>query len=139
MATAAWPCRRGTVARPPHCDRPRKDARFHIVARTERRAKAPLACIYRHSRVPRNSQTGLNVFRTPTSLQPSAPSTMQAPALGVDNQRPLELAELSQQLRSTDPAALLVPPWLLRRVIKEERKVLGLGLRIPHRRCFVIS
>jgi hypothetical protein len=50
----------------------------------------------------------------------------------------LTLAELRSALRQTDPAALLVPPRILRRVIKRDRDLAGIGLQAPHRHCYVI-
>jgi hypothetical protein len=47
--------------------------------------------------------------------------------------------ELQRLLTSVEPGALLVPPRLLRRVIKQHRKVGGIGLLVPHRKCFVIE
>jgi hypothetical protein len=47
--------------------------------------------------------------------------------------------ELQRLLKSVEPAAVLVPPRLLRRVIKQHRKVGGLGLLVPHRKCLVIQ
>ncbi len=51
----------------------------------------------------------------------------------------LTLAELEQAVRSADPAALLVPPRILRRVIKQDAGVSAIGLRVPHRKSYVIS
>src|SRR5438105_10389576 len=51
----------------------------------------------------------------------------------------LDLAELGQLLQATDPAALLVPPRLLRRIIKHDRKLTGLGLQVPHHKSYVID
>ncbi len=51
----------------------------------------------------------------------------------------LTLAELDQALRATDPTALLVAPRILRRVIKQDAGVSGLGLRVPHRKTYVIG
>src|SRR5262249_17763867 len=52
---------------------------------------------------------------------------------------PLTIGELEQALLATDPAALLVPPRILRRVIKHARRVPGIGLQVPHRKTFVIG
>ena len=52
---------------------------------------------------------------------------------------PLTVADLDRRLRATDPAALLVPPRLLRRVIKRDRHLSGFGLQVPHRKCYVIG
>lgn len=49
------------------------------------------------------------------------------------------IAELQQILRRTEPAALLVPPRILRRVIKRDRGLTGPGLQVPHRKSYVIA
>jgi hypothetical protein len=51
----------------------------------------------------------------------------------------MELAELEQALRSTDPAAFLLKPRFLRRVIKYDRQPPGIGLQVPHRKSHVIG
>src|SRR5262249_42659290 len=51
----------------------------------------------------------------------------------------LDLAELGRLLRAADPAALLVPARLLRRVIKRDRKLTGLGLQVPHHKSYVLG
>src|SRR5205807_4261223 len=38
-----------------------------------------------------------------------------------------------------DLAALLVPPRALRRIIKRDRQLTGLGLQVPHRKSYVIN
>ncbi len=48
-------------------------------------------------------------------------------------------ADLTDLLESVDPAALLVPPRLLRRIIKHDRKLTHFGLQVPHRKCYVIG
>jgi hypothetical protein len=60
------------------------------------------------------------------------------PVIGSDV-RPLDPAELGRLLRAADPAALLVPPRLLSRVIKHDRNLTGLGLQVPHRKSYVIG
>src|SRR5690349_17393555 len=50
----------------------------------------------------------------------------------------MDPTELAQLLAGVEPAALLVPARLLRRVIKHDRRVPGMGLQVPHRRCLVI-
>ncbi len=52
---------------------------------------------------------------------------------------PLSVIDLDRRLRAVDPAVLLVPPRLLRRVIKHDRKLPGIGLQVPHRKCYVIG
>src|SRR5438270_405621 len=53
--------------------------------------------------------------------------------------RMLTVAELDHRLRAADPAVMLVPPRLLRRIIKRDRKLAGVGLQVPHRKCYVIG
>jgi len=52
---------------------------------------------------------------------------------------PLELAELSHLLETADAGAVLAPPRLLRRIIKRDRKLPGIGLQVPHRKAYVID
>jgi hypothetical protein len=49
------------------------------------------------------------------------------------------MADLAEALRRTDPAALLVPARILRRVIKKDRGLGGVGLQVPHRKSYVIG
>src|SRR5262249_169350 len=42
-------------------------------------------------------------------------------------------------IKAVDPAAFLVPPRILRRVIKQHRHLPGLGLLVPHRKCYAID
>jgi hypothetical protein len=51
----------------------------------------------------------------------------------------LTVLDLDRRLRAAEPAALLVPPRLLRRVIKKDRKLSGVGLQVPHRKCYVVA
>src|SRR4051794_1570977 len=51
------------------------------------------------------------------------------------NDRPIDL---SRAVAQADPSALLVPPRILRRVIKKHRGLGGLGLRVPHPRLYLI-
>ncbi len=50
----------------------------------------------------------------------------------------LSIAELDDALRVTDSSVLLVSPRILRRVIKIVCDIGGIGLRVPHRKTFVI-
>ncbi len=52
---------------------------------------------------------------------------------------PLGVEELERRLRVADPAALLVSPRILRRVIKRDRNLPGIGLQVPHRKGYVIG
>jgi hypothetical protein len=47
--------------------------------------------------------------------------------------------ELERLLTEADPAAVLVPPRILRRVIKKHGHVVGLGLQVPHRKSYVLG
>src|SRR5712672_3513363 len=51
----------------------------------------------------------------------------------------LSLPQLEEALQAADPTAVLVPPRILRRVIKESARIGGIGLRVPHRKTYVIS
>src|SRR5262245_58277756 len=59
--------------------------------------------------------------------------TGQHPALTIG------AAEVQELLTDADPAALLVPPRLLRRVIKQDRNIGGVGLQVPHRKTYTIG
>jgi hypothetical protein len=52
---------------------------------------------------------------------------------------PLDVASLERAIRATDSAAFLVAPRILRRVIKQDAGVSGIGLRVPHRKTYVIA
>jgi hypothetical protein len=45
---------------------------------------------------------------------------------------------LGRLLQEVEPAALLVPPRILRRVIKQHCGLGGLGLRVPHRKSYIV-
>ncbi len=51
----------------------------------------------------------------------------------------LTLVELEGILQRTDPSVLLVPPRILRRVIKQDRGLSGLGLQVPHYKSYVLG
>ncbi len=51
----------------------------------------------------------------------------------------IDFAELQHLVRAVEPAAVFLPPRLLRRVIKCDRGVPGFGLVVPHRRSLVIG
>ena len=51
----------------------------------------------------------------------------------------ITLAELQRILSQAEPAALLVPPRILRRVIKQDRRLGGLGLQVPHRKSYALD
>lgn len=52
--------------------------------------------------------------------------------------RAMDLAPTERSLRSSVPSAILVDPRLVRRVIKRHRDLGGLGLHVPHARCYAI-
>lgn len=49
------------------------------------------------------------------------------------------IQSLRRALQSVDRAALLVEPRIMRRVIKQDRRVAGLGLYVPHQRTYTIQ
>lgn len=51
----------------------------------------------------------------------------------------LTAEELQRAVWEADPAAFLVLPRILRRVIKHDRRLVGFGLRAPHRKSYVIG
>jgi hypothetical protein len=51
----------------------------------------------------------------------------------------LTVAELQRRLTQVEPAALLVPPRILRRVIKRDRGLTSPGLQVPHRKSYVAA
>ncbi len=52
---------------------------------------------------------------------------------------PIDAARLEQALLAADRAVCLAPPRILRRVIKADRRLVGLGLRVPHVKSYVIA
>jgi hypothetical protein len=51
----------------------------------------------------------------------------------------LTRTDLERILTGLDPGVVLAPPRILRRVIKKDRGLGGLGLRVPHRKSYVIA
>jgi hypothetical protein len=49
------------------------------------------------------------------------------------------VADLQRFLTRAEPAALLVPPRILRRVIKRDRGLGGPGLQVPHHKSYVLD
>ncbi|HEY6565858.1 MAG TPA: hypothetical protein VIY86_15350, partial [Pirellulaceae bacterium] len=47
--------------------------------------------------------------------------------------------ELKWAINAVEPDALLVDPWVMRRVIWFDRKLTGLGFRVPHRETYTIE
>jgi hypothetical protein len=52
---------------------------------------------------------------------------------------PLQLTDLQHRLAAADPAALLVKPRLLRRVVRRHGHAPGFGLLLPHTQSYVID
>jgi hypothetical protein len=51
----------------------------------------------------------------------------------------MRLAELQQALREADPAAVLVAPRVLERIIQGQRQLSSLFEQVPHRKCYVVD
>jgi hypothetical protein len=51
----------------------------------------------------------------------------------------IETAELARLLTAVDAGVLLTPSRILRRVIKQDRRLMGIGLQVPHRKVYVIG
>jgi hypothetical protein len=51
----------------------------------------------------------------------------------------IEAADLQRRLHAVEPAALLVPSRVLRRIIKQHGRVPAFGLQVPHRRSYVVG
>jgi hypothetical protein len=52
---------------------------------------------------------------------------------------PLTLLELQQRIQRVDPAALLVAPRILRRIIRQHRQLPGLRWNVPHRKSYILD
>lgn len=59
--------------------------------------------------------------------------------MSVELDLPLSVAELERAIAEVEPAALLAPPRILRRVIKHDRQIGGIGLKVPHRKLYLID
>ncbi len=51
----------------------------------------------------------------------------------------MRLSELQSEIRTVDPAAILVSPWILDRVIRQEQKLQTFVWSVPHRECYVVE
>lgn len=51
----------------------------------------------------------------------------------------MRLAELQQVLRAADPAAVLVPPRILDRLIQGQNQLSSFFGQVPHRQCYVVD
>ncbi len=69
------------------------------------------------------------------------PTGESSPMDSSSGTRPLHLTpeQLGNAVREADPAAFLVLPRILRRVIKQDRLLTGFGIRVPHRKSYVIA
>ncbi len=70
---------------------------------------------------------------------PPAPQPFESPKRSPESVGPFSLAALEHAVRAVEPAALLVPPRILRRVIKEDRELPGFGYDVPHPKSYVIG
>jgi len=52
---------------------------------------------------------------------------------------PFGLGELERAVQAVEPAALFVLPRILRRVIKQDCRLTGFAVRVPHRKSYVIA
>jgi hypothetical protein len=59
--------------------------------------------------------------------------------MSVSSASTFTVADLERLLLQTEPAALLVAPRILRRVIKKDRGLANPGLQVPHRKSYVIE
>ena len=51
----------------------------------------------------------------------------------------IDVDEVELAVRDTDPTARVVPPRILRRLIKRDRGLTFLGLQVPHRSVYTIA
>ena len=51
----------------------------------------------------------------------------------------MKLSDLQHELREADPAAILVSPRVLDRVIRQEHQLPNVLWRVPHRQCYVVD
>jgi hypothetical protein len=70
---------------------------------------------------------------------PTADKEVDAAAASRASGERITLPELRRAVREADPAAILVLPRILRRVIKQDRRLAGYLYRIPHRKGYVID
>ncbi|MBI1901263.1 MAG: hypothetical protein HYS13_09150 [Planctomycetia bacterium] len=54
-------------------------------------------------------------------------------------EKTLQLSELAEIVARADPAAFVVEARVLKRLIKYDRRITGLGLAVPHRKTYVAS
>ncbi|GIW92333.1 MAG: hypothetical protein KatS3mg110_0374 [Pirellulaceae bacterium] len=51
----------------------------------------------------------------------------------------LSAGELRRRVQEVEPAALVIEPRILRRVIKQDRRIAGFGIDVPHHRVYTIQ
>ncbi|MEO1268777.1 MAG: hypothetical protein AAFX99_11810, partial [Myxococcota bacterium] len=52
---------------------------------------------------------------------------------------PIDADQLARLLTEADPRVIWLPAWIMRRVIKADRELGGLGLHVPHQECYAIA
>ena len=57
----------------------------------------------------------------------------------VEIETALDFEELEQAVRTTVPAALFIEPRILRRVIKQDRRLAAIGFQVPHAHVYTIE
>src|SRR5436190_425736 len=72
-------------------------------------------------------------------MAPAAARNETSLSMNERREAPLTLDELQARLRNVELATRLVPSRLIRRIIKHDRQVPGLGLLVPHRKSYVIA
>ena len=130
-----------------------KSVRFHLGPERSRRRhqiKDPLtlAAVASQNRQSENRQSGfLAAGRVEGKSGVGRAVLTTLPRVGLERDRTmavvsddrLSLETLRQTLRAIEPAALLVEPRILRRVIRLDRRLAGLGLFVPHRKTYTIE
>ena len=56
-----------------------------------------------------------------------------------DGQPRIDPAELMRAVREADRAALFIEPRILRRVIKQDQRLTGIGFQVPHAHVYTID
>ena len=51
----------------------------------------------------------------------------------------LDFAELERAVRAANPAVLFIEPRILRRVIKQDRRLAAIGFQVPHAHVYTIE
>ncbi len=72
-------------------------------------------------------------------MEVPTPENHGSPIVNYPSDERITLPELQRAVREADSAAYLVLPRILRRVIKQDRRLAGYLYRIPHRKSYVID